>query len=91
MLNLESRDAVSGPSNLFIRRHDVALVPPGSGVIDGDVKRVRAFGPTQRADVALHVGGGETLIEIDAPRDRDLKPGDVVSLQPRRYRIFAAA
>ncbi len=91
VLNLESRDAVSGPSNLFIRRHDVALVPPGSGVIDGDVKRVRAFGPTQRADVALHVGGGETLIEIDAPRDRDLKPGDVVSLQPRRYRIFAAA
>ncbi|MBX9712037.1 MAG: sulfate ABC transporter ATP-binding protein [Xanthobacteraceae bacterium] len=91
VLNLEPRDAVSGPSNLFIRRHDVALVPAGSGVIDGDVKRVRAFGPTQRADVALHVGGGETLIEIDAPRDRELKPGDIVSLQPRRYRIFAAA
>ncbi len=91
VLNLEPRGASSGPSNLFIRRHDVSLVAPGSGVVDGDVKRVRAFGPTQRADVALHVGGGETLIEIDAPRDRDLKPGDVVSLQPRRYRIFAAA
>ena len=91
VLNLDPRDAASGPSNLFIRRHDVALVPTGTGVIDGDVKRVRAFGPSQRADVVLHNGATETLVEIDAPRDRDLKPGDVVSLQPRRYRIFASA
>jgi sulfate transport system ATP-binding protein len=90
VLNIEPRDAVSGPSNLFIRRHDVSIVPEGSGVFEGDVKHVRAFGPTQRADVVLHNGANETLIEIDAPRDRDLKPGDVVSLQPRRYRLFPA-
>ncbi|EGP08948.1 sulfate and thiosulfate import ATP-binding protein CysA [Bradyrhizobiaceae bacterium SG-6C] len=91
VLNLEPRDAVSGPSNLFIRRHDVSIVPAGSGILEGDVRHVRAFGPTQRADVVLHNGATETLIEIDAPRDRDLKPGDVVSLQPRRYRLFPAA
>ncbi|EKS32628.1 sulfate/molybdate ABC transporter ATP-binding protein [Afipia clevelandensis] len=91
VLNLEPRDAVSGPSNLFIRRHDVSIVPAGSGLLEGDVRHVRAFGPTQRADVVLHNGATETLIEIDAPRDRDLKPGDVVSLQPRRYRLFPAA
>jgi len=91
VLNLEPRDAASGPSNLFIRRHDVSIVPNGSGIFEGDVKHVRAFGPTQRADVVLHNGANETLIEIDAPRDRDLKPGDVVSLQPRRYRLFPAA
>ena len=90
VLNLEPRDAVSGPSNLLIRRHDVSIVPNGSGIFEGDVKHVRAFGPTQRADVVLHNGANETLIEIDAPRDRDLKPGDVVSLQPRRYRLFPA-
>lgn len=90
VLNLEPRDAVSGPSNLFIRRHDVSIVPAGSGILEGDVRHVRAFGPTQRADVVLHNGATETLIEIDAPRDRDLKPGDVVSLQPRRYRLFPA-
>lgn len=90
VLNIEPRDAVSGPSNLFIRRHDVSIVPNGAGVFEGDVKHVRAFGPTQRADVVLHNGATETLIEIDAPRDRDLKPGDVVSLQPRRYRLFPA-
>ena len=90
VLNLEPRDAASGPSNLFIRRHDVSIVPNGSGVFEGDVKHVRAFGPTQRADIVLHNGEAETLVEIDAPRDRDLKPGDVVSLQPRRYRLFPA-
>jgi sulfate transport system ATP-binding protein len=88
-LDLAPQDGVSGPSQLFIRRHDVAVGPADSGVLVGDVRRVRAFGPSQRADVALHAGSGETLIEIDAPRDRELKPGDVVGLQPRRYRLFA--
>jgi sulfate/thiosulfate transport system ATP-binding protein len=90
VLNLDPRDAASGPAKLFIRRHDVAIVANGSGVFEGDVKHVRAFGPTQRADIVLHNGAEETLVEIDAPRDRDLKPGDVVSLQPRRYRLFPA-
>jgi sulfate transport system ATP-binding protein len=88
-LDLAPQDGVSGRSQLFIRRHDVAVGPADSGVLVGDVRRVRAFGPSQRADVALHAGSEETLIEIDAPRDRELKPGDVVGLQPRRYRLFA--
>lgn len=89
-LALDSSDARPGPSKLFIRRHDLAIGPAGSGALQGAVKHVRAFGPTQRADVLLQAAGGEgTLIEIDAPRDRDLKPGDVIGLQPRRYRIFA--
>jgi sulfate transport system ATP-binding protein len=40
--------------------------------------------------VALCGGGGKTVIEIDAPRDRDLRPGETVGLQPRRYWILAA-
>ncbi len=90
VLALEAQSAVSGPSQLFIRRHDVAIVPSGRGVFSGEVRHVRAFGPTQRADVVLRNGGAEILIEIDAPRDRELKPGDAVGLQPRRYRLFAA-
>jgi sulfate transport system ATP-binding protein len=30
------------------------------------------------------------VIEIDAPRDRELQAGNIVGLQPRRYRIFEA-
>jgi sulfate transport system ATP-binding protein len=33
---------------------------------------------------------GKTVIEIDAPRDRELRPGEIIGLNPRRYRIFAA-
>jgi sulfate transport system ATP-binding protein len=89
-LSLKACEAISGPSRLFIRRHDIAIAAPGGGELEGHVKRVRAFGPTQRADVALQVNGDDVVIEIDAPRDRDLQPGETISLQPRRYRIFAA-
>jgi len=41
-------------------------------------------------EVALCRAADKTVIEIDAPRDRELQPGDAVSLQPRRYRLFAA-
>jgi sulfate transport system ATP-binding protein len=77
-------------SQLFIRRHDIAIGPAGSGALEGAVKRVRAFGPTQRADILLNAAGDDRMIEIDAPRDGVLKAGDIVGLQPRRYRIFAA-
>jgi sulfate transport system ATP-binding protein len=90
VLNLEAQDARSGPSQLFIRRHDIAIGPAGSGALEGAVKRVRSFGPTQRADILLNAAGDDRMIEIDAPRDGVLKAGDIVGLQPRRYRIFAA-
>ena len=64
--------------------------PAGSGALEGSVKHVRTFGPIQRAEVALCGAANKTVIEIDAPRDRELQAGDAVSLQPRRYRIFAA-
>jgi sulfate transport system ATP-binding protein len=83
-------NGVSGASKLFVRRHDMQVGPAGSGVLEGAVRRVRTFGPIQRAEVALSEGEGATVIEIDAPRDRQLQAGDVIGLQPRRYRIFAA-
>ncbi len=90
VLNIASDGAKCGPSKLFVRRHDMQVGPVGSGVLEGAVKRVRTFGPTQRAEVALSSDNGGTLIEIDAPRDRELRTGDMIGLHPRRYRIFAA-
>jgi sulfate transport system ATP-binding protein len=90
VLNIVADGAPSGASKLFVRRHDMQIGPAGSGALEGAVRHVRTFGPIQRAQVALSAGGGETLIEVDAPRDRELQTGDIVGLQPRRYRIFAA-
>ena len=79
----------SAPATTPARAQSV-LVLQGGGALEGSVKHVRTFGPILRAEVALCGGGDKTVIEIDAPRDRELQPGDTVSLQPRRYRIFAA-
>ncbi len=89
-LNIATNGAASGASKLFVRRHDMQIGPAGSGALEGAVRHVRSFGPIQRAEVALSGGEGKTVIEIDAPRDRELQAGEIVSLQPRRYRIFAA-
>jgi sulfate transport system ATP-binding protein len=88
-LNIAANGVSSGASQLFVRRHDMQVGPAGSGALEGAVRRVRTFGPIQRAEVALSAIGGETVIEIDAPRDRELQIGDIIGLQPRRYRIFA--
>jgi sulfate transport system ATP-binding protein len=88
-LELAAEVGVAGPSSLYVRRHDMQVGPAGSGVLEGRVAHVRTFGPIQRAEVALSGGNGH--IEIDAPRDRELRAGDLVGLNPRRYRIFAAS
>src|SRR3954471_13702181 len=85
-LRLAADGLAPGASKLFVRRHDMLVGPAGSGAFEGAVRQVRNFGPVQRAEVALL--GGET-IEIDAPRERDLRAGDTIGLEPRRYRIFA--
>jgi sulfate/thiosulfate transport system ATP-binding protein len=89
-LDIATDGAASGASKLFVRRHDMQIGPAGSGAVQGAVQRVRAFGPIQRAEIALSAGEGATVIEIDAPRDRQLQPGEIIGMQPRRYRIFAA-
>jgi sulfate transport system ATP-binding protein len=89
-LNITADGAPSGASKLFVRRHDMQVGPAGNGGLEGAVRRVRTFGPIQRAEVALSAGLGDTMIEIDAPRDREIQPGDIIGLQPRRYRIFGA-
>ena len=89
VLNIAADGLESGASRLFIRRHDMQVEPAGTGALEGAVRHVRTFGPIQRAEVALSVVDGETLIEIDVPRDRPLQVGDVIGLHPRRFRIFA--
>jgi len=89
-LNIAADGIASGASKLFVRRHDMQIGPAGSGALEGSVRHVRSFGPIQRAEIALCGAGGATVIEIDAPRDRELQAGEIVGLQPRRYRIFEA-
>jgi sulfate transport system ATP-binding protein len=92
-LNIAAAGVASGASKLFVRRHDMQIVPAGSGALQGAVRHIRSFGPVQRAEIALCASGDEAsiadaTIEIDAPRERQLRAGDIIGLEPRRYRIF---
>jgi sulfate/thiosulfate transport system ATP-binding protein len=89
-LNIAAHGVASGAAKLYVRRHDMTIGPAGTGALEGAIRHVRSFGPIQRAEVTLAGSEGKTVIEIDAPRDRELQSGEFVSLQPRRYRIFAA-
>ena len=86
-LDLAIDGTAPGASTLFVRRHDMQIGPVGSGLLQGAVTHVRSFGPVQRAEIML--AGANTRIEIDAPRDRELRVGEAIGLKPRRYRIFA--
>jgi sulfate transport system ATP-binding protein len=87
-LNIAAGGVASGASKLFVRRHDMQIVPAGNGALQGTVRQIRSFGPIQRAEVVLSPAGDQTTIEIDAPRERQLQTGDIIGLEPRRYRIF---
>jgi sulfate transport system ATP-binding protein len=87
--DLDPGGAADGAASLFVRRHDMQL-GPSVGALQGKVSRVRTFGPVQRAEIALAQDSG-TIVEVDGPRERILQVGDLVGLQPRRYRIFSAA
>jgi sulfate/thiosulfate transport system ATP-binding protein len=78
----------TGASRLFVRRHDMQVGPASSGVLQGEVTHVHRFGAVQRAEIVL--SQGQAVIEIDAPGDRELVPGEIIGLRPRRYRLFAA-
>ena len=86
-LDIHAQGAASGDVTLYVRRHDMQIGAAGSGALEGEVTHVRSFGPIQRAEVALSEGAA--VIEIDAPRDRELRAGDLIGLNLRRYRIFA--
>jgi sulfate transport system ATP-binding protein len=87
-LNILAHSGVHGPSKMFVRRHDLLIGPAGSGPLQGAVRQIRSFGPTQRLEIELE-GDDKNLIEIDAPRDQSLQAGDIVGLKFRRYQIFA--
>ena len=84
----------SGSASLFVRPYDVAVLPEpeaGTATFDGIVKRVHGFGPARRLEIALREGEREHFIEVNAPRLDTIGIGQRVGLQPRAYRLFAAA
>src|SRR5256714_9543678 len=60
-LNIAANGAASGASKLFVRPHDMAIRPAGSGSLEGAGPHVRPFGPILPAGVALSGAHGRTI------------------------------
>jgi sulfate transport system ATP-binding protein len=79
-----------GKANLFVRPYEMSIVSPQESPLHATIKRVRGLGASRRAEIALHYGETDLVLEIDAPRTTELQVGAFVGLQPRNYRVFAA-
>jgi sulfate transport system ATP-binding protein len=87
---LDHQGVASGAGRLFVRPYDMAVVPASGAPFVGQVTRIHGLGAARRIEVALRSDDG-AVVEIDVPRSGELAPGQAVGLQPRMYRIFAAA
>jgi sulfate/thiosulfate transport system ATP-binding protein len=91
-LGLESRGSVDGPAHLLMRPFDVTILSnPDGSVLQGTVRRVHGLGPARRVEVAVRGDNSEHIVEIDAPREQAISPGQAVGLRLNDYRIFGAS
>jgi sulfate transport system ATP-binding protein len=88
---LDAQGQPSGSARLFVRPYEMAIVPVDQAPFRGTVRRMHGIGPGRRLEIALGLGAGETLIEVDATRAESVAIGQSVGLRPRQYRIFANA
>ena len=77
-----------GPAQLFVRPHDLTFGEAASAPLQGAVQSVRRIGAASFADVRLDVGSESLFVEAAVPPGNPVRPGDLVGLTPRRYRIF---
>jgi sulfate transport system ATP-binding protein len=90
-LGLDSHGRADGPANLLLRPFDVTILGnPEESAMRGTVKRVHGLGPARRVEVVVNAGDLEHLVEIDAPREQVISPGQSVGLRLNDYRVFAA-
>jgi multiple sugar transport system ATP-binding protein len=79
--------AAGGSTTVIVglRPHDIDIVPPGRGDVDGHVELVEALG----AWTTLHVrvGTGRELVRVAAVTVPDVRPHDSVALRLRRDRL----
>ena len=90
LAGIEGTEGESGPRPVFIRPHDIEVVPSEGG--EGIVRFVAAAGPTARLEI--EATGADRPIEVELPqvtyRGLGLTVGSRVLLKARRGRLFAA-
>jgi ABC-type sugar transport system ATPase subunit len=78
-------DIATGPGAIVVgfRPHDVELVAPGAGDLDGTVDLVESLGRELLVQVAIEAG----VVRVLAPAEAPVRDRDVVGLRLRRDRL----
>ena len=88
-LGLDSQGNADGPGSLLLRPFDVTILTNAeASPLSGTVKRVHGIGPARRVEVLVRGEDAEHIVEIDAPREQIIKPGQEVGLRLNDYRVF---
>ncbi|MFD2238946.1 sulfate/molybdate ABC transporter ATP-binding protein [Aureimonas populi] len=76
-----------GRWQMFVRPHDLEVVPADVPGISGTVSLARRSGGSRFAEFAVP-GRGER-IELELPAEAGGEPGTALNVRPRRWRLFA--
>jgi sulfate transport system ATP-binding protein len=85
-LDLIAKDALSGPTTLYFRPHDVEVAHDLPNGIPGMVSMQRRHGGLRR--VELEVGERPERVEIDLPADFEPDLKDRITVLPRRWQLY---
>jgi sulfate transport system ATP-binding protein len=88
LLPIDVSNLPDGKANLFVRPYEISIVSSKETPLHGTIRRVRGLGASRRAEIALHYGETDLMLEIDAPKSSALEVGAFVGLQPRNYRVY---
>jgi sulfate/thiosulfate transport system ATP-binding protein len=86
---LDVEGVVDGPASLYVRPHEVVLAAAGQG-LDAEVAAVRRL--AERITLELRLRSQPRVFEVDfvaTPAVSVPTPGDLVAIQPLRYRLYA--
>jgi sulfate transport system ATP-binding protein len=87
-LSIDVSSVPDGKAKLFVRPYEMSVVNSNETPLQGTIKRVRGLGGSLRAEIALHYGETDLVLEIDASQAPGLQVGSFVGLQPRNYRVY---
>jgi sulfate transport system ATP-binding protein len=92
-LEMDAQNMPDGTATLCIRPYDIEVLTNSFGKgLHGRVNRIYGLGPAKRAEIVLKGSSGkERLIEVSAPSNRTIGLGQIVSVVPTVYRLFASS
>ena len=88
-LAIDAAGEADGPARLFLRPHDLEVVPSGEGAVSGEVAVVRRAGPARL--IEIEAGAARSRLEVELPVADGEPLSGVVHVRPRRWRLFPGA